>query len=337
MALLQKMTTKLNFKSFYKDYIPWFNSEYRKSVLSTTPVSLYDPIHYILEHPGKQIRPAFLAATAYTLGNISFERSFPAASCMEMVHNFTLVHDDIMDGDMLRHGMETVHAKWNENLAILSGDGLFARALTQLDPYVEDTELYARIMPMILQAVTVVCEGQALDMEFETRGDVTLSEYLTMVEKKTASLLAVSARIGAVLVGEDMDNEMLVEKIILELGVVFQIQDDLFELTSDSVSMGKTLGSDLIKQKKTYPYLYAKQEMDQVEWNKFLESISVEHIEQHGVGVARKILENNFIFDRIREHITLRHVTIQELIKELPEGSQEMFYSMVEFIMDRKK
>lgn len=331
------MTTKLTFKLFYKEYIPWFDKEYRQSVKNTAPVSLYDPIHYILEHPGKQIRPAFLAALAYSLGNISFERSFPAASCMEMVHNFTLVHDDIMDGDILRHGMETVHAKWDENLAILSGDGLFARALAQLDPYVADAELYARIMPMILQAVTIVCEGQALDMEFESREDVELSEYLTMVEKKTAHLLAVSARVGAVIAGTKKAEELLVEKIIRELGIVFQIQDDLLELTSDSESMGKTLGSDLVKQKKTYPYLFAKQELDQMEWNKFLESISVRYIEQHGVHAARKILEDNFIFDRIREHITLRHVTIQELIKELPGGSQEIFNGMIEFIMDRKK
>jgi len=331
------MTIKLTFNSFYKDYIPWFNLEYGKSIKNASPVSLYNPIHYVLDHPGKQVRPAFLAAAAASLGDISFERSFPAASCMEMVHNFTLVHDDIMDGDMLRHGMETVHAKWNENLAILSGDGLFARALMQINPYIEDMKLYAKIMPMILQAVIIVCEGQALDMEFESRENVKLSEYLLMVEKKTAHLLAASARIGAVIAGVEKDVELLVEKIILKLGIVFQIQDDLLELTSDSTSMGKTLGSDLIKQKKTYPYLFAKQELSQLEWNKFLESISAKYIEEHGIHTVRKILQDNFIFDRIREHITLRHVTIQELIKELPEGSQEMFYSMVEFIMDRKK
>ena len=331
------MIIKLTFKLFYKEYITRFNLEYRKSVHHTAPVSLYDPIHYILKYPGKQIRPAFLAAVAYSLNDISFEKSFPAASCMEMVHNFTLVHDDIMDGDVLRHGMETVHSKWNKNLAILSGDGLFARALAQLDPYASDAELYASIMPLILQAVIIVCEGQALDMEFESREDVELSEYLSMVEKKTAHLLAVSARIGAVIAGADKDEELLVEKIIRELGIVFQIQDDLLELTSDSASMGKTLGSDLIKQKKTYPYLFAQQELDQVEWNKFLESISVTYIETHGLHDARKILKDNFIFDRIREHITLRNVTIQELIKGLPKGSQEMFNEMVEFIMNRKK
>ena len=285
--------------------------EYGKSIQNNSLGSLYDPIQYVLDHPGKQIRPAFLAATAASLGNIPFERSFPAASCVEMVHNFTLVHDDIMDGDMLRHGMETVHAKWNENMAILSGDGLFAMALMQISAYAEDSELYAKIMPMILQAVRV--------------------------EKKTAHLLAVSARVGAVIAGAEKKEELLVEKIIRELGIVFQIQDDLLELTSDSASMGKTLGSDLVKQKKTYPYLFAKQELGQNEWNNFLDGTSAKYIEEHGVYEARKILQDNFIFDRIRELITLRHVTIQELIKELPRGSQEMFYEMVEFIMNRKK
>ncbi|MCF7832262.1 MAG: polyprenyl synthetase family protein [Candidatus Marinimicrobia bacterium] len=330
------MTTKLDFKLFYKEYIPLFDKGYKRCVHNTVPASLYDPVYYILEHSGKQIRPAFLSAIAYSFGNISFEDSFPAASCLEMIHNFTLVHDDIMDGDIMRHGKETVHVKWNENQAILSGDGLFAMALMQLDQYTNDAKLYAKIMPLILHAVSIVCEGQAQDMEFESRIDVKLSEYLEMVEKKTAYLLAVSARVGAVIGGAEKDEELLVEKIIRELGVVFQIQDDLLELTSDNENMGKTLGSDLIKQKKTFPYLFAKQELAQLEWNKFQEYIKSDYVKHNGVQSARQILEDNFIFDRIHEVITLRHVAIQELIKGLPEGNQKMFNSMVEFIMNRK-
>ncbi len=327
----------MNFKSFYKDYIPRFKGEYKDCIEAALPVSLYDPIHYVLDNSGKQIRPTFLAASAFVQGSLSFKDTFPAACCVEMIHNFTLVHDDIMDGDLLRHGKETVHAKWSENAAILSGDGLFALALKQLDYYIIKPDLYARIVPIILEAVIVVCEGQAQDMEFESRNDVILSEYLEMVEKKTAWLLAVSARIGAIIGGVEKSEEILIEKIIRELGIVFQIQDDLLELVSSVESMGKSLGSDLVKQKKTFPYLYSKQEMSEIEWKKFQNSISKEFIGLHGVEPARKIMENNFIFDRINEVITLRHVTIQDLIKELPIRSRNMYNSMVEFIMNRKK
>ncbi|MEA2076501.1 MAG: polyprenyl synthetase family protein [Candidatus Marinimicrobia bacterium] len=331
------MITKLNFKSFYKEYIPRFNREYRNCIKATLPVTLYDPIHYVLDNPGKQIRPAFLAAIASVQGNSSFDDIFPAACCVEMIHNFTLVHDDIMDGDLLRHGKETVHTKWSKNEAILSGDELFAIALKQLDHYTIKPDLYARIVPIVLEAVIVVCEGQAQDMEFESRDDVTLTEYLEMVEKKTAWLLAVSARIGAVIGGAEKNEEILIEKIIRELGIVFQIQDDLLELISNAENMGKSLGSDLVKQKKTFPYLYAKQEFNKLEWEKFQNSITEDFIDIHGVEPARKIMEDNFIFDKISEVITLRHVTIQDLINELPIRSRDMFNSIIEFIMNRKK
>jgi geranylgeranyl pyrophosphate synthase len=128
----------------------------------------------------------------------------------------------------------------------------------------------------------------------------------------------------------------LVENIIRELGIVFQIQDDLLELTSDSNKMGKTLGSDIIKQKKTFPYLYAKENLSAEKWIKFQEVTNQDVIEKHGIDPLRQLLEDNFIFDRIHELITLRHVTIHELIRELPERSHEMFNGMVEFIMNRK-
>ena len=154
----------MNFKSFYNEYIPFFRKEYKNCVRNDAPKSLYEPIHYTLEHSGKQIRPAILAACALALNDVTIEKTFFAASCVEMIHNFTLIHDDIMDGDLLRHGMQTVHAKWDVNKAILSGDGLFAIALKQLDPYKNDAEFYASILPVLLDTVVKVCEGQAQDI-----------------------------------------------------------------------------------------------------------------------------------------------------------------------------
>lgn len=327
----------MKFSSFYQEFIPKFRDAYGKCVTEATPVSLYDPIHFILDHPGKQIRPAFLAAVASLYNGKDNIDATPAACCVEMIHNFTLVHDDIMDNDLMRHGNKTIHVQWGVNNAILSGDGLFAIALSQLDYYSIFPDIYTRLMPVILKAVTTVCEGQAEDMDFETRQDVSLEEYLSMVEKKTSYLLSVSARAGAIISRRPVEQEMMIEKIIRELGVVFQIQDDLLELTSNSENMGKTLGSDLIKQKKTFPYLFAKQELEKKQWLDFLSKTSEEFIGEYGIEPARNVLEDNFIFDRINEVITLRHVTIKDMINKLPGDMREMLSSMIEFVMNRKK
>jgi geranylgeranyl diphosphate synthase type II len=330
------MIINQDFKTFYPEFISAFSKEYEECIKSVTPHSLYDPLHYVMSHSGKQIRPAILAGTALSFKDMDLKEIIPAACSIEMIHNFTLIHDDIMDNDLLRHGMKTVHAKWGINEAILSGDGLFAIALQQLDYYTKEPQLYSKIMPLVLKAVTVVCEGQADDMEFETRNDVVLDEYLKMVEGKTAYLLAVSARLGALIADVDPEIEFLSEKIIRELGLVFQIQDDLLELTSNQENMGKTLGSDLIKQKKTFPYLFAKQEFDQNTWNEFQHRISEKYIVENGIDPAKELLENNFVFDRVREVITLRHDIIQEMIRMLPQRNRNMFTSMVKFVMNRK-
>ena len=326
----------MDFKHFYSDFIIEFKQIYGSCVRKASPVSLYDPINYVLEHPGKQIRPAILVATALNFKDIPAKDLYPAACCVEMIHNFTLVHDDIMDNDLLRHGMETVHAKWSVNDAILSGDGLFAIALQQLDHYSDNPKLYSKLVPKVLHAVTLICEGQAQDMDFENRDDVTLDEYLEMVEKKTAHLLSVSAGMGAALAGLDAEAEQLCEKIIMELGIVFQIQDDLLELTSDPDVMGKSLGSDLVNRKKTFPYLFSKQVLSNDIWKEFEKKTSKLYISLNGTKPARKVLEDNFIFDRIGEVITLRHERIQNMISKLPEGKRNMFFSMVEFVMNRK-
>ena len=324
------------FKQFYKEYIPLFKKEYQGSVQVTLPHSFYEPILYTLMNHGKQIRPAVLSAVYTALSGKDVNKSLPAAISVEMVHNFTLLHDDIMDGDVIRHGHATVNAKWDDNTAILAGDGLFAIALKQLDGYKEDTALYVKLMPELLEAVITVSEGQAQDLEFESRNDVSLEEYLEMIDKKTAKLLSVSAKLGAYIAGVDNNTCYLVEQIINELGIVFQIQDDLLELTASELSMGKSLGSDLIKKKKTYPFLYAKENLDSEDWHRFLLMIDEEYICEHGTRPAIGILEGNLIFDRIQEHIKLRHVIIQGLISKLPKASQTMFESIVEFIMNRK-
>lgn len=327
----------LDFQHFYREFIPGFRKDYSGRITAKAPYFLYEPLHYVLEHAGKQLRPAILAASADAFGNADPGFSFPAGACIEMIHNFTLIHDDIMDNDMLRHGAETLHAKWDKNRAILAGDGLFAIALSELDYYKNHTALYAKMLPLILNSVIRVCEGQALDMEFEQRNDVDTEAYLEMVTKKTAWLLAVSARIGAMIGGASDDDAEKVEEILLHIGILFQIQDDLLELTSNPETMGKTLGSDLVRGKKTYPYLYAKQELSPPEWEEFMDLCSEERLQKYGMKAVRDFLGSHFIFDKIQEVIKLYYDNICKQITGLPSEVQELYRTMLKFVMYRDK
>lgn len=327
----------MDFKAFYTDYRHWFSEKLADMIEPQSPAFLYEPLSYVLRYPGKQLRPAILAASAKTFGKKPCGYSFPAAACMEMIHNFTLIHDDIMDADLLRHGMKTVHARWDVNHAILSGDGLFALALAKLNAYRREPELYAALLPLILHAVIRVCEGQARDMEFESREDVSCEEYLKMVTEKTACLLAASGKAGVLIGGGNTDAADLVEQVLLKTGVLFQIQDDLLELTSSSVRMGKSLGSDLVKGKKTFPYIFARQELPPEAWQTFLRCSSEALVREQGTEPARALLESYFIFDKIHDMIKLYNDEIQDLIGRLPLETQELYRTTLLFIMHRDK
>jgi geranylgeranyl diphosphate synthase type II len=327
----------VDFSNFYPDYTQWFRGKFSERISRSRPAYLYEPIAYVLRYSGKQLRPAILAASAQAFGNRDREYSFPAAACVEMIHNFTLIHDDIMDADLLRHGMKTVHAKWDVNHAILSGDALFALAIAEMNAYRGEADLYVRLLPLILDAVIRVCEGQALDMEFETRDEVNCDAYLEMVTDKTAYLLAVSGKLGVLIGGGGPEAAERVEELLLKTGVLFQIQDDLLELTSSNAQMGKSLGSDLVKRKKTYPSLFAKQALPAEVWQEFLERSSEAVIRAHGTGPARELLESYFIFDKIQDVIKLYYEDVMKLICSLPGETQELYRTMLAFILHRKK
>lgn len=327
----------MDFQHYYKEFLPGFRERFRERIAVKSPHFLYEPLSYVLQYAGKQLRPAILSASASVFGKTDSKFVFPAASCIEMIHNFTLIHDDIMDDDALRHGVATLHAKWDKNRAILAGDGLFAIALGELDHYREDSALYSAILPMILNAVIQVCEGQALDMEFESRNDVDTEAYLDMVTKKTARLLAVSGHVGALIGGANKAEAEIVEAILLETGILFQIQDDLLELTSDSDTMGKTLGSDLLRDKKTYPYLFAKQTLNPQQWEQFLEMCSEEKLSQDGIVPVRDFLKTHFIFDKIQEVIKLHYDNICSQILSLPREARDLYQTMLKFVLHREK
>ena len=215
-----------------------------KEKFGRRPDRLYEPIRYIMSLGGKRLRPA-LVLLAYRMYREDFRRIIPQAIAVEAFHNFTLMHDDIMDAAPLRRGMPTVHLRWNVNTAILSGDAMLVKAhqLMGRDP---------RAAARFEQRAVEVCEGQQLDMEFEQRGDVTLADYNEMIRLKTAVLLAGAMEIGALLAGASDADVERIGRFGEHLGLAFQLRDDLLDAFGDPDKVGKQVGGDLRAGKKTW-------------------------------------------------------------------------------------
>ena len=218
------------------------------------PKELYAPIEYILSQGGKRLRPT-LCLLACDLFGGNIEDCMVPAVAAEIFHNFTLVHDDIMDQAPLRRGMETIYKKWGSDVAILSGDTMLIKAFQ----YVLNTnnkyryEVFAELCKVALE----VCEGQQLDLNFETRDDVALDEYLEMIRLKTAVLLGSVLKIGAIVAGADEESQKIIYDFGVDIGMAFQLQDDVLDCYADVDVFGKMIGGDISDNKKTYLYLYA--------------------------------------------------------------------------------
>jgi geranylgeranyl diphosphate synthase type II len=219
---------------------------------SHQPDNLYAPIRYVLSLGGKRIRPTFLIM-AYNMYANDIEKVFSTAAGMEIFHNFTLLHDDLMDRADMRRGKPTVHKKWNENTAILSGDGMLVLAYRYLvQSPVRDLQ---RVLHLANKTFTEIMEGQQYDMEFETRDDVTEEEYIEMIRLKTSVLLAACVQMGAMLGGASESDSKLLYEFGEKIGLAFQLQDDLLDVYGDPAVFGKKIGGDILCNKKTYLYI----------------------------------------------------------------------------------
>lgn len=225
-------------------------------------LALYDPVSYILSIGGKRLRPVLtLIGTDLFDGNI--EDSYQSALGIEMFHNFTLLHDDIMDDAPLRRGMDTVHEKWDVNAAILSGDVMFVEAFVKVTSC--KTKYLRSVLDLFNVTATEVCEGQHLDMEFETRKDVTIPEYIEMIKLKTSVLVGCALKLGAILADATDEQANLIYDFGLNLGVAFQIQDDILDVFGDAELFGKQVGGDILANKKTYLLLKALENANQAQ------------------------------------------------------------------------
>lgn len=218
------------------------------------PKNLYTPVDYILQLGGKRIRP-ILTLMASDIFSNDYKKALPAALAIEVFHNFTLVHDDIMDDAPLRRGKETVHEKWNLNTGILSGDVMLILAYQYFENY--EAPIFQKLAKLFSKTALEVCDGQQLDIDFETRNDVTIDEYINMIRLKTSVLVAAALQMGAIVAEADEKNAALIYDFGLNLGIAFQLQDDFLDTFGDPETFGKQVGGDIIENKKTFLYLKA--------------------------------------------------------------------------------
>ena len=230
-----------------------------RSLGTRSPEGLFAPIDYTLRLDGKRIRPllACAAATAFTE---AWQCALPVAVALEIFHNFTLLHDDLMDRSPLRRGQETVYRRWGDNTAILSGDAMSIEAYASLAE-VADKSLLAELLPRFSQMALEVCIGQQYDMEFETRSEVRVEEYMEMIRLKTSVLLGSSLELGALVGGATAEQARALYAVGILLGLAFQIQDDLLDVYGDEKTFGKPIGGDIVNAKKTLLLLYTLEQL----------------------------------------------------------------------------
>jgi geranylgeranyl diphosphate synthase, type II len=269
------------------------------------PSGLYEPMKYALTMGGKRIRPLLTLLSCDMFGT-DVQKSLPAALAIEIFHNFTLVHDDIMDVAPLRRGQETVYQKWNQNIAILSGDALQAKAFEILS---ESDEAHLKKLTALLSKVAIeVCEGQQLDMDYESTESVNIDDYLKMIRLKTAVLTASALLAGAIVANASENDQKEIYNFGENLGLAFQIKDDILDVYSDELKFGKKKGGDIIAGKKTFLYLKA---FELAEGNTF--NMLTKYFTDHSIDENIRIARVVEIYDQLH-------------VKELAEVKMHEYY-----------
>ena len=318
----------LAYKGPLEAYVAAFLAEHKGSI--------YDPVQYILELGGKRLRPALTLGAAEAYDTAAPEVMHLAAA-IEMFHNFTLLHDDIMDEADLRRGKETVHLKWNKDQAILSGDIMFAMGYELL--LQKETQNQSEILKLFTRTAKEVCEGQQRDMEFEKRTEVTAEEYLEMIRLKTSVLLGAAAAIGALAAGVSEDRVKHMYAFGEQLGLAFQIQDDLLDAFSPNAEMGKVPGGDILQNKKTLLYIYALNQSNVAQRKELLSHYAIKGGSSEKINAVREV----FIASGALEQV--KNVQIEFLEKAekslaaaaVPSDWHAEFLSMLSFQTERIK
>lgn len=288
-----------------------------KNITKSEPVNLYAPMHYILNLGGKRIRPVLTLMGAELFG-ADYKKALHAALAVEVFHNFSLVHDDIMDKAPLRRGQKTVHHKWNVNTAILSGDAMLIIAYQLFEHY--EPSVFQELAKLFSKTALEVCEGQQLDMDFETRNDVSVEEYLLMIKYKTAVLVGAALQMGAIVAQTSVENKELIYDFGVQLGMAFQLQDDYLDSFGDD-SFGKQIGGDILENKKTMLYLKSLEMSNDSQREQLLDLYKITSEDSEKIEQVKRIFVETKATDFIKAEIenyttqalqTLDKLTIDE-------------------------
>jgi geranylgeranyl pyrophosphate synthase len=313
-----------------QDYKNLFLKELAKLQDIKGPSYLYDPIKYIIKSEGKRLRP-FIVQYLGDMFNNNPKDTMNGAMGVELLHNFTLVHDDIMDGDDLRHNVATIHKKWDNAHAVLSGDGLGALGPIFIGKIKKNTlEILIRYNEVILE----ICEGQAYDMEFESR-DASVDEYILMSEKKTGSLFELCFEIPSLISDDYLQFKPQLKKLGRNLGVIFQMQDDILEMSTSSENMGKGTNSDVERSKKTILSSMALNQ-DKDAWNKLQEKIKNCSIVEKKQSL-KEYYKNSSIIEKSQELLLNFENECKDIIKSFPIEVQDNMILLLNMISKREK
>ncbi len=298
------------------------------------PRSLYEPIRYFLDIGGKRLRPILLLLATRAVGGTP-EKAMDAAVAIELLHNFTLVHDDIMDHDHLRRGHATVHTRWDESVAILAGDGLIGLAYRQLMRLPS-----AHLIPvcrLFTEGVIEVCEGQAYDKEFEEREDVSLSDYYLMIGKKTGRLIMMATQIGAILGGGSEGEIEILRSYGQIIGTAFQIQDDMLDIVEPEEVIGKTFGSDISAGKKTFLMIKSLELTSACQRERVADILRSPEVTSENLLEMQKILREAHILEQAKTVIQTSYKQANEVLDSFPrqQATRELRY-FTDMLLNRR-
>ncbi len=297
------------------EYIKFFEDYLKKELKYNKPESLYDPVKYILESGGKRLRPLI---TLYISELFNGEKTvaLPAAAALEIFHNFTLAHDDIMDNSSIRRGKKTINAKWDDNTGILSGDVMLIISYEILNQY--DDSKYILFSKKLTEISRLVCEGQQADMDFSSKNDITENEYFEMIKNKTAVLIACSFMFGGIAAETNTSNTDLLYKIGLNLGIAFQLEDDLLDSFGDQEKFGKRIGGDILEKKKTLLYLFTHSKLEsekKLEFENIFNSNEIE--ESQKINSIKSFYETSGALEYLKNKVKVYFNEAEILIDKL--------------------
>lgn len=321
-----------NIEAYQKSFITYLED----FAVTKEPKNLYDPINYILKLGGKRLRPVLTLMTTEVFGGEA-RVAMDAALSVEVFHNFSLVHDDIMDDAPLRRGKETVHEKWDLNTGILSGDAMLILAYQLFENY--EPKTFQSLAKLFSKTALEVCEGQQYDIDFETRNDVTISEYLKMIEYKTAVLVGAAMKMGAIVANASDEDQDAIYDFGRYLGIAFQLQDDYLDAFGNPETFGKQVGGDILENKKTYLVLKTLELGSPKEQSSLLEIISNDSIaNEEKVSSVKELFNNSGASEATQNAVkeyTNRAFTVLETLN-ISEDKKQLLRLFGEQLMNRR-